>query len=433
MTRLNRMINPRVLLQVLVLILVTPTFAVAGSLPTPRISGPTQVPGGWHATLHVSYTPIHESYQDVRGFVYWVQYWFCEPGADAPPGNLNTQYCRRTETYFNFQSPYTGSWLLPVPMSAVVIGPEVPGSTTPIDGTWYVRVELFWTHKDGTHQQSSWSSWHRVAVGMSAKGAVKPPIVQAPKQNQLFINQGVTIEVNRSPVMRHTDYSLWEYAFEWKRADYHTAANTAYAKRIYLKKYPNSSSSYFPPVGGLSSELQPWLSLVRPRWILEGPGTASAHLNFSFLRSKHMDSSYLYQFRVREHRRGSKSYGPWSPWRGFIVQERIGSPTLYHYNHGAGALLHGVHVLPRGTRGTIHGTPHGKPTVGLRHGIRQRGIRKKLAPAAPVRRLAPTAPVHRLTPTAPVHRLTPAAPVRRLTPAAPVRRLNLPAQLRLNR
>ncbi|HED13726.1 MAG TPA: hypothetical protein ENI62_08740 [Gammaproteobacteria bacterium] len=38
----------------------------------------------------------------------------------------------------------------------------------------------------------------------------------------------------------------------------------------------------------------------------------------------------MYQFRVREHFRNSKSSGHWSPWRGFIVQEPV---ILYELKH----------------------------------------------------------------------------------------------------
>jgi hypothetical protein len=456
-------------------------------------------------------------------------------------------------------------------------------------------------HDLPTDTYSPWSGWDSFTIqeapgtplspvspgkpDYTIKG-LKPPIVQAPKQNRIFVNQGVVIEV--SPTLKHTDYSRWEYAFEWKREDYNTVANNAYAKRTYLKKYPNSSSSYFPPTLGRNSSLQPWLSPARLRTMPENSGTTggfqvvgskaptmSVHLNFSTLRSKRKDASYLYQFRVREYSRDSNAYGPWSPWRGFIVQERIGPSPLRQIGHkgmvfsglshmslpkssghkgmglsrpsrppslakpkltiqyaiasstkacdpnrllkmnvvirnGGGPLLAhtrfayvravesgGAHLasphvslpaipaqktwrgvlaigtrksffpklpgrhtllvsigpdhaavgtlayipplpfratvnfpagycqqlryrnigaLMRGaTRGAIHGTTRGKPAVGLRHGMQQRGVQKKLTPVTPALRFAPR------------------APVRRLIPAAPVRRLNLPAQLKLNR
>ncbi len=58
-----------------------------------------------------------------------------------------------------------------------------------------------------------------------------------------------------------------------------------------------------------------------------------------------------------------------------------------------------IGTLRRGAAlGAIHATTRGKPTVGLRHGMQQRGVRKKLTPVTPALRLAPATPVRRMNP-----------------------------------
>jgi len=287
--------------------------------------------------------------------------------------------------------------------------------------------------------------------------AAKPPTILTPSQKQLFVNHGVNIEV--SPALKHTDYSRWEYVFEWKRGAYYTAANNAYVKQKWGQTHHGNFGSYFPRAVGLVDTIQPWLSLARLRTIRESFGTTggfyvigskrptmSTHLNFSSLRSKRMDSSYLYQFHVREHSRDSNVYGSWSPWRSFIVQEpyRISMrPFMGSLGQKQGKQQFGQqqsrHFAPlspvRRLNRPVRRLPRSKQAaVGLRHAAQQRGVQKKLTPVAPVQRMKLAPPRMKLTPkktASPRHATQQHGVQMKLAPVAPVRRLSLPAmQLR---
>ncbi len=376
--------------------------------------------------------------------------WYCPPGKDEKPDYVPTRLV----------SPWDGGACQslvkgPRPTklrrgSSVTKFPSLAGDGKPKAGIWYVQAQML-SYKYG---KGMWSHWHRVAVVTGLKKITKPPAVLAPAQNQLFVNQGVNIKV-RETNKRH-DFRMWGFVFEWQRADYHTKANNAYAKKKW-EQTNHGNYGYYPPALGLySDELQPWLSPTRVQTMTEDYEPTTAQMSFSVLRSHRFDSSYLYRFRVREHNRNTRSYGPWSPWRRFIVQEpyqisirsfmgslgqkqgkqQFGQQQSRHF-----APLAPVRRLNRPVRRLLKS----KPTVGPRHATQQRGVRKKLTtPLAPVRRL--NRPVRRLPKSKQAaglrhatqqrgvrKKLTPAAPALRLAPLAPVRHLNLPMQLRLNR
>ncbi len=300
-------------------------------------------------------------------------------------------------------------------------------------GTWRIKARVVSPHFGTPSLWRTFSVKRLIRISLPSQLPIKsvlpakPPIVQIPKQNRIFINQ-VEILVRRP--LKHTDYSRWKYVFEWKRAKYNTAANNAYAYQIWKQK--KHAYSYFPPVLGLATALRPWLPPTRLRTMLSIEMENPSHIYYS-LRSKRLDSSYLYQFRVREYSQVGNAYGPWSAWRSFIVQGRMPPPTMYHISPKPLKLLMPGSAKNKQQSGhqqsrrfapmvpihplnqPVRRLPKSKPAAGLQRGMQQRGVRMKLSPRI------------KLTPQKKL------APVRRLAPAAPVRQMNLPTQLRLNR
>ena len=167
------------------------------------------------------------------------------------------------------------------------------------------------------------SGFRRSASGLESM-PTQPPDIAAPTENQVFEeaigvhNQYAKIEIHNNIKNPKLDY--WRLQWEWKRAMYYTKANND----MYYCKYGQPKKGEFPRQTGVVPPLQVWdefdnttdSSTVYPqpdsvRNFDVGAGAPSSTL-----------FSYLYQFRVRAQRVSPEAYGPWSPWRSFIVERK---------------------------------------------------------------------------------------------------------------
>lgn len=284
-------------------------------LPTPKVSGPTQVNNRSAFSLQLSYPHISWSYQDSRHLFYRAQYWYCPPGKDTKPTKTalitepwagQPKICREDDNRYLGLDPKKD-------VSAIMVPKD---SSIPYPGTWYVRARLAWVANKQNIQPEigPWSAWHRVAVVMSFKDAVRAPKILAPKNGKLYINKDLHVRVVFPT--KHANPARWEYAFEWQRADYHTNANSHYAN-------PNPKPTDFPRVVGQASPFKAWHAPKNAHVLAESSTPSKLNLTYAELRTKRPDLSYLYRFRIREHLRGTNGNGPWPGWRSFIVSEPI--------------------------------------------------------------------------------------------------------------
>lgn len=290
-------------------------------LPAPKVSGPTQVNNRSAFKLQLAYPHIKWSFKDFWHLYYWAEYWHCPPGKDTKPTEtalITEPWGGQPEICVKDDNRYLG--LDPKKDAGIIMVPK--DSSIPQVGTWYVRARLAWVaNKQNIDPEiGPWSAWHRVAVVMSFKDAVKAPKILAPHNNDLFVNKDVTVKVVATS--KHADPSRWAYSFAWQRADYYTKANNDYAN-------PNPKPTDWPRVLGQASAFKHWDAPKKARSLAEGSSASKMSVAYADLRSNRLDSSYIYRFRVREHLRGTKGYGPWSGWRSFIVTEPVHFQPLH--------------------------------------------------------------------------------------------------------
>lgn len=289
-------------------------------LPIPQITGPTQTVNSQPVLLHFKYSNISWSWNDSYSLWQWNQYWWCRLGHDVAPTNDSldavTEFgsgqvdCERDNNRWLGMEPTKSSGDIIIPKTGYVGG-------LPKAGFWYVRTRLAWIDKfniDSVKALGGWSAWHRVAVAVSFPDAPQAMIVSPPKNHHFLVNRTLTIQVN--PSVKRPDVTDFVYVFEWKRTEYHTRAK--YASRNL--EQPGD----FLRIVDRTSRPHNWQSTARLQTMQEAANATTVHLNVASLGSHRPNLIYLYQFRVREHLKGSDAYGPWSPWRSFIVGEPAG-------------------------------------------------------------------------------------------------------------
>lgn len=309
------MIRSRLLMLVLALascISFAATAANPPPLPRPRITGPAQTVASSPLTLRFSFPPIGGNRQNYWPLWAWNQYWYCPQGKDSKPTEISLQaepWAGQDKICTKDDNRYLGLTLHDT--GDVILVPKQGG--IPAAGTWYVRTRLVWwlPHEPKVAPRPGpWSAWHRVVVAMHVKDAPNvAPKILAPTANQMFVNRSA--QVTLAPGRPRPDSARWEYVLEWQRADYHTRGDNL----VWRRTHPGN----FPRVENIATPMKSWTAPTELRALPETQGTSSARIDYAVLHPTRPDSSFQYQFRAREHIRGSKAYGPWSQWRSFVV------------------------------------------------------------------------------------------------------------------
>jgi len=181
---------------------------------------------------------------------------------------------------------------------------------------------------------SQWSAWRYFIVedantkssGMSRSYSSpdslpsQPPQILSPGENQVIAaaqgahNKYIKIIIHSNVKNAKPDH--WRYQLQWKRALYYTKANND----MYYCKHGQPKKNEFPRQMGVVHPPQVWDGIWTPNSGNLSSGDAMWDPQFILLSPKSTEFSYMYQFRARAQRISPEAYGPWSPWRSFIVE-----------------------------------------------------------------------------------------------------------------
>lgn len=182
--------------------------------------------------------------------------------------------------------------------------------------------------------KSNWSPWRYFIVEESVPKSsgfrrssslpeslpTQPPEILSPAENQIIAAAaGATNKYIKFSVRSHVKNPKadhWRMQLEWKRAIYHTKANND----MYYCKYGRPKKNEFPRRTGVVPPLKVWDDLWTPTSAILGSGDSMWDPEFRTYSPGSTLFSYLYEFRVRVQRVSPEAYGPWSPWRSFVVE-----------------------------------------------------------------------------------------------------------------
>jgi hypothetical protein len=181
---------------------------------------------------------------------------------------------------------------------------------------------------------SNWSPWRYFIVEETlpnssgfrrSASALEPmptqsPDILSPSEDQVFAeavgapNKYVRIEVR--PNVKNPKPDHWRVRLEWKRAEYYTKANND----MYYCKYGQPKKNGFSRQTGVVSAPTVWDEIMTPTSGWLNSDNSMWDPQFGTFAPNSTMYSYLYKFRVRAQRISPEAYGPWSPWRSFIVE-----------------------------------------------------------------------------------------------------------------
>lgn len=183
---------------------------------------------------------------------------------------------------------------------------------------------------------SKWSPWRYLIVaeapppstGMRRSASAlesmptQPPDIAAPTEDQVFA-EAIGAQKHFTPIEIHSNIANpkpdhWRLQWEWRRARYYTKSNND----MYYCEYGEPKKGQFPRQTGVVPPLQTWEAYGVT------PFSSNVYPHHYKMMKFDIDStaphstlfSYLVQFRVRVQRISPEAYGPWSPWRSFIVE-----------------------------------------------------------------------------------------------------------------
>ncbi len=326
-----------------------------GQLFPPTIHGTSHARVGQVITLDFTYKNPNWAI-DPGHLWYTAEAWACAPGYSEPPPqgefdvNISTEgwggalgpSCKASERVrqpIEGAHPHQSQGQTTARLMGGVWG-ETPGR-----GVFYYRIRL------GTSDPQvvgPWGPWFLMTIGpLHFKDApIRRPEIIGPAEGRLFVNQDLPLQLKSD--IHHNDYANWEFELQWQRAGYHTKANND----AYTVAHGAPAKNGWPRVLGITDPMKPWGDSAVPAEVAQGAGVQTLSVPYAALRSHDAFSSFEYRVRAREHRLNPDTYGTWTAWRSFIVQE----PYPYTERPLSNAALQPLGQLQKAQASQLHGS-----------------------------------------------------------------------------